>query len=211
MACHFSPYGTGLTNLPPALPKGSMLILNDRTPIHGHDPVRIADTLAQVISEQSVEALLLDFQRPGCEEALTIAAALTGLPCCVAVTDLYARDLQCPVFLPPVPLRIPLEEHLAPWHGRQVWLDMTLEGEAVTVDKSGSRSAPLPPGSHPECPLQDGQLACHYRIDADPQQALFTLRRTEADLRQLLEQATSLGVTRAVGLYQEFATGKAPK
>ena len=30
MACHFSPYSTGLTNLPPKLPQDSLLILNDR-------------------------------------------------------------------------------------------------------------------------------------------------------------------------------------
>ena len=38
MACHFSPYSTGLTNRPAKLRQGSLLILNDRTPIHCHDP-----------------------------------------------------------------------------------------------------------------------------------------------------------------------------
>ena len=48
MACHFSPYGTGLGNLPTVLPPESLLILNDRTPIHGHDPQRIFDQLKDV-------------------------------------------------------------------------------------------------------------------------------------------------------------------
>ena len=34
MACHFSPYGTGLTGAPEVLPKHSMLILNDRIPFN---------------------------------------------------------------------------------------------------------------------------------------------------------------------------------
>ena len=48
MACHFSPYSQGLTNLPTSLPPSSMLILNDRTPICGHDPQRICGELAQM-------------------------------------------------------------------------------------------------------------------------------------------------------------------
>ena len=38
MACHFSPYGTGLSNLPKNLPAGSLLMVDDITPPHGHDP-----------------------------------------------------------------------------------------------------------------------------------------------------------------------------
>ena len=45
MACHFSPYSTGLSNLPKALPPGSMVILDDITPIHGHDSETIAALL----------------------------------------------------------------------------------------------------------------------------------------------------------------------
>ena len=45
MACHFSPYSTGLSNLPKALPPGSMVILDDITPIHGHDSETIAAQL----------------------------------------------------------------------------------------------------------------------------------------------------------------------
>ena len=47
MACHFSPYGTGITNRPRALPPGSMLILNDRMPVCGHDPERVARQLEE--------------------------------------------------------------------------------------------------------------------------------------------------------------------
>lgn len=45
MACHFSAYGTGISNLPRELPAGAMLMLNDRTPICGHDPEDVAKPL----------------------------------------------------------------------------------------------------------------------------------------------------------------------
>ena len=48
MACHFSPYGTGLSNLPEHLPEGALLILNDRTPVFGHDPQVICAQLHQI-------------------------------------------------------------------------------------------------------------------------------------------------------------------
>ena len=51
MACHFSPYGTGLSNCPTELPPGSMLILNDRTPVCGHDPALIAAQLAEMATQ----------------------------------------------------------------------------------------------------------------------------------------------------------------
>ena len=64
MACHYSPYGLGLSNSPRQLPEGAMLILNDRIPISGHDPQRIADQLQQTLEQLSCDSLLLDFQRP---------------------------------------------------------------------------------------------------------------------------------------------------
>ena len=77
MACHFSCYSTGISNLPLTLPKGSMLILNDRTPVSGHDPLRIAQQLQQVVEELEIERVLLDLQRPNCEETARIVEAAT--------------------------------------------------------------------------------------------------------------------------------------
>ena len=34
MACHFSPYGLGLSNLPKELPSDSLLMVDDITPPH---------------------------------------------------------------------------------------------------------------------------------------------------------------------------------
>ena len=77
MACHFSPYSTGLSNLPKALPPGSMVILDDITPIHGHDSETIADQLHPRLDALKCSGVLLDFQRPGYEEAELLAGRLS--------------------------------------------------------------------------------------------------------------------------------------
>ncbi len=133
MACHFSPYGTGLSNLPDVLPPGSLLMLNDRTPIQGHDPERIAAQLEAFWERQPCRGLVLDFQRPGCGESQALAAFLCrSCSVSVAVSSLYAQELDCPVFLPPVPLDVPAETWLAPWQGREIWLDLALEAQKLT-------------------------------------------------------------------------------
>ena len=58
MACHFSPYSTGLTNLPAKLHQGSLLILNDRTPIHCHDPERVCRELNSTLHRLGCVGLL---------------------------------------------------------------------------------------------------------------------------------------------------------
>jgi hypothetical protein len=49
MACHFSAYGKGISNMPTSLPPGAALILNDRMPPFGHDPATVAKELIQTI------------------------------------------------------------------------------------------------------------------------------------------------------------------
>lgn len=203
MACHFSPYGTGLTNLPLHLPEGSLLIVNDRTPVRGHDKARIFDQLAQAVTALKCSAVLLDFQRCS-QEASDIASKLLALPCPVIVSEGYARELDCPVFLPPVPLTKTIREYLSPWQGREIWLEAALDGETVTLTEKGSTFSPLPPWETPDCPHVDGELFCHYRIEAFNDKAVFTLRRTKEDLNKLLADTKKLGVTNAAGLYQEL-------
>ena len=207
MACHFSPYGTGLTNLPASLPEGSLLILNDRTPVHGHNAGRIFDQLTGAIEVLKSSGLLLDLQR-GSEEAPAIVQRLLALPCPVIVSDTYARELDCPVFLPPVPLRKTVEEHIEKWKGREIWLDTALDGEVVTVTEKGSTAAPLPLGETPECPLTDKELHCRYRIDLTNDRARFTLRRTLEDIENQLADAEKYHITAAVGLWQELGRTK---
>lgn len=204
MACHFSPYGTGLSNLPPWLPENSMLILNDRTPICGHDPALICSQLSDIIEQWQCSGLLLDFQRPGCEETAILAKHLVAvLPCPVGLSALYAESASCPVLLPPPPLDEPLECHLAPWSGREIWLEAALDGLRLTLTAEGCKATPIP------FPALSGgfveeQLHCHYQIQTYADRAEFILYRTLEDLNALLEEAESLGVNAAIGLWQEL-------
>ena len=66
MACHFSPYGLGLSNLPKTLPPGSLLMMDDITPPQGHDPDLIAAQLEECVQKFQCSGVLLDFQRTDC-------------------------------------------------------------------------------------------------------------------------------------------------
>lgn len=205
MGCHFSPYGMGLSNLPKRLPRGALLMVDDVTPPHRHDPVFIGSQLKEYVEEFRCRGVLLDFQRPTCEETVAIADHLIStLPCPVMVSECYAKDLDCPVFLPPVPPSVALAAHLAPWKGREIWLEIGLDGEILTLTEHGCEVAPLP------CPDQDAEgfseetLHCHYSIEAKENAASFTLWRTKDDLDALIEEAETFGVSGFVGLYQEL-------
>ncbi len=203
MACHFSSYGTGLTNLPRSLPEGSLLILNDRTPVCGHDPELIYESLLDTAQKRKCSGLLLDFQRPDCEQVGQIIEKALTLPLSVAVSDLYGADYDCPVFLSPPRLHKPLADHIAPWQGREIWLETALDGCTITVTESGSTFAPLSAQAG-DLPFRDDVLHCHYRIETGKDHARFTLQRSQEDMVSMLAEAESLGVTRAVGLYQEL-------
>lgn len=205
MACHFSPYGTGLSNLPRELPPGSLLIVDDITPPHSHDPVLMAEQLSLCAETWHCSGLLLDFQRPGCVETAAIAKHLaSALPCPTAVSAAYAGDLDCAVCLPPVPPSQPLEAYLSPWSGRETWLELALDGESITLTEQGAATVPLPCPQLSQPGFRDDCLHCHYRIHLTDDRAEFTLWRTEEDLAALMEAAENLGVMAAVGLYQEL-------
>ena len=209
MACHFSPYGTGLSNLPPALPSGSLLILNDRVPLWGHDPGRITAQLDQAVETLDCSGLLLDFQQQDNMETKAMAEFLiSSLPCPVAVSEICAEGLDCPVFLSPCPHHTHLKEHMAPWAGREVWLDLAVDAETISLTKDGCTVFPLPMGEIPEGGFCDEALHCHYRTEVGEDFARFTLWRTREDLRALAREAEELGVKSMVGLWQEWQAGK---
>ena len=212
MACHFSSYGTGLSNLPAQLPEGAMIILNDRIPVCGHDPEVIFRQLRELVSQLKPGCILLDFQRPEEPQTERIAAALAGLSDCpVGISELYAPGLSCPVFLPPPPLDIPLADYLLRWKGRELWLEAAMECATITVTEAGSRYEPLPFSPPPEDAFHEPKLHCHYRTQIDEDAVTFHLYRTLEDLNGLLSEAESLGVTRAAGLYQQLgAFARAP-
>ena len=205
LSCHFSPWSRGLSNCPASLPEGSLLILDDSSPLQGHDAFLAARQLGQMAEAFRCPGILLDFQRPPAEESLAfVKNLLPALPCPVGVSELYAGGLDCAVFLPPVPLDVPLHSCLIPWQGREIWLDASAESAAFTVDKDGCRITPLPSGECPEDARKDERLHCRYTLELTEDAANFTLHRTREDVMDLLDAAEALGVTMAVGLWQEL-------
>ncbi|MBQ4642457.1 MAG: hypothetical protein IJB47_07615 [Oscillospiraceae bacterium] len=205
MACHFSSWGKGLSNLPLTLPAGSIILVDDSMPLTDHDPERITRQLQTLIEQFQPSAVLMDFQRPPTEAALEFLDACIGqLTCPVAVPIAYAEPFSCPVFLSPPPFDRTLGDYFAPWLERGIYLELALDGITVTVDASGSRLQPLPPYFTGALPLQDNALHCHYDVETADDQAIFTLSRTHLDIADLLKEAVSLGIRGAVGLYREF-------
>ena len=203
MACHFSAYHSGLSNLPEKLPKGSLLILDDSVPMEDHDPELIKSTLFRQIQTLSCSGLLLDFQRPGSGKVTDLAAYLTAdAPVVTAVSALYAQELNCPVLVPPCPVSLPLREHLAPWAGRDIWLEIAMDAQVLTLTEAGC--VPSEAGGAPEAGFEDEALHCHYTVETGADYAKFTLWRRGADLDGLLGEAEKWGVRRAVGLWQEL-------
>lgn len=205
MACHFSPYTQGLTNLPRELPAGSLLILDDRFPCQGHSADLITQQLMETVAQLGCDSVLLDFQRPPEPEAMSIVSALSqSLPCPTAVSEAYARDLSCPVFLPPPPLHQPLQAHLAPWAGREIWLEAALCQEDMFITREGPSPVPIFPPEALDGGFYSEELCCRYRTRTEADRITFTLFDTPESLRAKLEKAHSQGVTRAVGLYQQL-------
>lgn len=205
MACHFSPYGLGLSNLPKELPPEALLMVDDITPPHGHDPVLIAEQLCRCVEIWNCCGILLDFQRKDCAETDAIAAYLTGaLPCPTAVSDVYAAGLDCPVFLSAPPPSVPLEEQLAPWKERCIWMELSADGQIITLTEEGAEISPSPHMDSRWKGFADENLHCHYSIQTAEKSARFTLWRTEDDLNSFLEEAEGYGITTAVGLFQQL-------
>ena len=200
MACHFSSNSCGISNIPRQLPKGSLLILDDSTPIQGHDPSKVRDMLTELVETQGCTALLLDFQRQGADEMVT--ALYEGLPCPVAVSSPYGAMTQGPVLLPPVPTFRLLKEHIKLWAGRELWVELSPEGCEMRVDEKGAQVEPW--WLEGELPFRHERLHCHYRTELRPGMAVFRGCRTAEDLDGLLAEAEGLGITTALGLWQEF-------
>ena len=203
MACHFSPYGTGLSNIPEQLPEGSLLLLNDRTPICGHDASLIQEQLESAAERLHCSAILLDFQRaenPETESLCRTLSQKSSLP--VVVSQTYATKLDCPVFLSPCPPNQPIAEYISAWKDRSVWLELAPCTTQIIVDKKGSTVSELPYATT-DFPHMDADLFCHYRIEKSNTQIVFTLTRTLEDVKNLLHSNQS-GICQYVGLWQEL-------
>lgn len=205
MACHFSSYSTGLSNLPRALPEGAMVIVNDRTPAQGHDPTEVVFQLQTLDKAWKPAYFLLDLQRPADPQTTRIVRAVAdAFGDRVGVSEVYAGELDCPVFVGACPLRVPLSKHLKKWTGREIWLEAALETEIVTVGEAGSRIEPAALQELGEPAFYDEKLCCRYRTELLGDRAVFTVQRDQAALQKLLDAAEKLGVKLAVGLYQQL-------
>lgn len=205
MACHFSTAHKGLSNLPQSLPEGSILMVDDWNPLEDHDFEEIAAQLKDLLRRHRCAGVVLDFQRPASTGLSELCRYLTAtLPCPIAATEVYARDLSSAVFLSAPKLRTPLKRHLEPWQGREIWLEATLNAEEVLITESGCQTKegsldPLPEPWH-----KDSALHCRYHWRKEERALRFLLQRQKEDLFSLLEEAAAVGVTTAVGLYQQL-------
>ena len=205
MACHFSPYGQGLSNLPTSLPPNAVLILNDNFPCQSHSPGLVADQLNHVIDSFHCENLLLDFQRPPCpesEQLINTLVSSTTVP--VAISQGHSRNWKGAVFLPPCPLHVSLEEYLQPWQGQEIWLEAALCQENIVITPQGTVHIPQFPAQGLDGGFFDDDLCCQYRIHTDEESITFTLFDTPGSLTNKFSQAEKLGVSRIVGLWQEL-------
>ncbi len=177
------------------------MILNDRTPVNGHDPQRVAEEMAQLAARHKCSGILLDLQYPNLADTGKIVRAICETtPCPVAVTESYCRDANCAVFLTP-PLHIPLSEYLSVWHGREIWLEAAVESADYLLTEAGCRMEI--PGTEPaDFPHWDAAAFCRYRIQPEIDAVRFSLRRHKAELYAMMAGAE--GVTRFVGLYQQL-------
>lgn len=181
-----------------------MLILNDRTPVCGHDPDLVAAQLKELAEQLSCSRVLLDLQRAG--DKLTeriVEAALSALPCPVGVSECYGKELTCPVFLPPVPLLLSPQAYLAPWKGREIWLEIAPDASNYCLTEQGCRQLPFFPMDK-RIIHKEAELCCQYSMEMDEDSAVFSVERSRDDLHSLSLAAEELGVSCLVGLYQEL-------
>lgn len=203
MSCSFSPSGAGLSQLPKGMPPENLLMVTDQFPPQNHDSALILRQLITSVEENEISGVILDFQRPYCEETNIMADAICkALPCPVALTPPYIKDKDCIVFVPPVPVWQSAKNWLMPYQGREIWLETEMAGTEMILTGDGCSCQSL------ELPLQgeilrDSLCRCHYTICIEQERAIFSLCRTEEDLQLLLSDAEKLGAAKALGLYQQ--------
>jgi hypothetical protein len=199
MACHFSPYGTGLVNIPERLPPGSLLIVNDRVPVMEHDPQKVTKQLSDAVNRLRAFGVLMDLQIPDNPRTAQIVKCVTSaLTCPVGVSEAYADKLTCPIFGAP-----PIYRALADYKkSRPLWLDAFQETALLTVTSTGctvSQGEVLSDES-----FFDETLQCKYQYTIQKNSALFCLSRQVEQMQGYLRHAEANGIEVAVGLYQQL-------
>lgn len=200
MACHFSADHKGICNLPQSLPPQSLILLDDSSPMDGHDPGRVTAQLSDLCRQVKAAGVILDLQRPKTNRAEAMVKVIVqALNCPVAVTEAYASVTGCPVLVS-APIHLSLEQVVKPWKKREIWLDLPLGIQ--TVDPK--EVSPVMPPEEGSFPHYDKFRHCQYKTRSTPRGLQFTLCRNKTMLPGLLERAWKLGITKAVGLYQEY-------
>jgi len=202
MACHFSPYGTGLVNIPERLPPNSILVVNDRVPVLRHDPEQIAKQLADAVRKLRVFGVLMDLQIPdNPRTAKIVQKVTTALNCPVGVSESYATAQAGPIFGAP-PIYRSLKEYVYSKKDRPLWLEAFQETALLTLTSAGC-TASIGEALSGES-FFDEALQCRYQFTVKQDRALFSLSRQAEEVASYLRLAESLGIEVAVGLYQQF-------
>ena len=204
MGCRYSPETGEIRGLPEILVPGSMVVLTDKWAFPVGEMGGLCVQLSRAVKDLSCCALLLDFQKPVCRETAALAEALVAVLPCPVILPPALGELGGPVFLPPAPLDVSLGTYLEPWVGREIWLELALDGLEITLTETGSHSCYLPHPAAFEGGHREDRLHCHYKIETAPDRVRFTLRRTREDVEALVQEAEGLGVAGCVGLWQEL-------
>ena len=173
------------------LPPGVLPVITDFRPL----TEEAVDRLCR--AAQNWERAVLDLEHPPTPAARTL---LRRLPCPAAAPPGYGDG---PVFLPPAPLYVPLEDYLAPWRGREIWLEAALQQQTITVTSEGVRFSPAVPARW-EGGFECRELCCRFTQEIREHQVVFTLFDTRETLPDKLDRARELGVHAALGLYCEL-------
>lgn len=205
MACHFSCYGAGLSNLPPKMQDGSMLIINDKLPPSGHDPVYITEQLLELKESSVFSCILLDFQRESDPETAQIAKHISEtMDCPVGISETYAHCSNGPVFINCPPPHCSLFKKLELWKEHELWLEAALETETAMVHRDRCQISLEPFSQGKDSDAVCDELRCRYRILNKAEYAEMILYRDIAQLESMLKDARDSGVTKVIGLYQQL-------
>lgn len=195
-----APFSPGLLIGPSRLPKGSVAVFTDRVTPTFHQSGRIAGELKALMKTLHSPALILDWTgelSPWLEELLK---QLCGVQ--LVLPPHLAGKEDSAVLVPSV-VEKSLEDLLAPWNGRQIWLDMVSSAAQLTLTRNGCEVVPWQ-ASIREGDLYDETLCCQYRVETAQEEARFYLYETQQTRMKKLEKARSLGVAGAIGLWKDF-------
>jgi hypothetical protein len=106
--------------------------------------------------------------------------------------------------LPPHPPDIPFDKYAESCSGHEIWLEVTSENTVLTLTDTGCS---IHTEQHEEITEQlftDQQLCCSYHICVTENNAVFSLFHRIEDLEQLLKKYSHTGLTRMIGLYDDW-------